>query len=138
MPPRIESELTLKKHVICPWVASRADDVRAAALHAVKLSSSQKWPYTPQSCRICRSSPARRKVVGFVKVFKDEILLQSCRFDTLHVAKLSDFESGPLRAVHLSRHEWPEGLVNQDSKSISFWQTEWFHGCAMNFISKHS
>jgi len=21
-------------------------------------------------------------------------------------------ESGPLRAVHLSRHKWPEGLVN--------------------------
>ena len=24
-------------------------------------------------------------------------------------------ESAPLRAVHLSRHKWPGGLVNQDS-----------------------
>jgi len=27
----------------------------------------------------------------------------------------SESESGPLRAVHLSRHKWPGGLVNLDS-----------------------
>jgi len=28
-------------------------------------------------------------------------------------------ESGPLRAVHLSRHKWPEGLVNKNSGRFS-------------------
>ena len=29
-----------------------------------------------------------------------------------HLPKLTHFESGPLRAVRLSRHKWPGGLVN--------------------------
>ena len=29
------------------------------------------------------------------------------------------FESGPLRAVHLSRHKWPGGLVNYDAGRLS-------------------
>jgi len=33
-------------------------------------------------------------------------------------------ESGPLRAVHLSRHTWPGGLVNQDSAVLSTWAQE--------------
>ena len=28
-------------------------------------------------------------------------------------------ESGPLRAVHLSRHKWPGGLVDQDSRRLN-------------------
>ena len=28
-------------------------------------------------------------------------------------------ESGPIRAVHMSRHEWPGGLVNYDSGWLS-------------------
>ena len=33
--------------------------------------------------------------------------------------KSRQFESGPLRAVHLSRHKWPGGLVDQDSGRLS-------------------
>ena len=32
---------------------------------------------------------------------------------------LASSESGPLRAVHLSRHKWPGGLVDQDSGRLS-------------------
>jgi len=35
------------------------------------------------------------------------------------LAEITTTESGPLGAVHLSRHKWPGGLVNKDSAVLS-------------------
>ena len=41
-------------------------------------------------------------------------------------------ESGPLRAVHLSRHKWPGGLVNQDSGRLPPAYINSIHGLYIN------
>ena len=37
----------------------------------------------------------------------------------LQHAAVSASETGPLKAVHSSRHKWPGGLVNEDSGRLS-------------------
>ena len=63
----------------------------------------------------------------FLPAYTAEGILPADPFQVLTVAAsfFTHTESGPLRVVHLSRHKWPEGLVNAQGNPYRV-QVQWY------------